>query len=100
MLIYSYAINLAIAQLYNLKNLIKQLRKDKNLENQEILILKLKIKKRYPKQKNKKRREVKQKQQNLYNTAINVDVIIVKLIIRKNKNLLKGIAKSKTIQYN
>ena len=27
----------------------------------------------------------------------NVDIIIVKLIIRKNKNLLKGIAKSKTI---
>ena len=33
---------------------IKQLRKDKNLENQEILILKIKNQKRYPKQKIKK----------------------------------------------
>ena len=38
---------------------IKQLRKDKNLENQEILIPKIKNRKRYPKQKIKKGRRQK-----------------------------------------
>ena len=74
MLIYSYAINLAIAQLYNLKNLIKQLRKDKKFGKSRNFNSKIKNQKKIPKTKNKKRREVKQKQQNLYNTAINVDI--------------------------
>ena len=67
------------------------------MESQEILILKIKNQKRYPKQKIKKEGGKTKVARSIYNIAINVDTEIVKLIIRKNKNLLKGIAKSKTI---
>ena len=67
------------------------------MENQEILIPKIKNRKRYPKQKIKKEGGKTKVAKFIYiainvNTK-NVDIIIVKLIIRKNKNLLKGIAK-------
>ena len=90
MLIYSYAIYLTLHGYIFFNNFfkIKQLRKDKNkMENQEILILKIKNQKDTQNQKKTtKRREEKLKKS-----------IIVKIIVPKNKNLLKGIVKSKTI---